>query len=191
VAGRFELEGLLERYGVTFDEVELGDAHPFFQLGVELGPEDMAWLARNVDRVYDEFVGHVAGGRGMDREAVHEVARGRVWTGRDAAERGLVDVLGGYPAAIDQARELAGLAPDAAVELRRFPADRSFLELLMEEARGGSDAGGLGSGAPAVGAWATVGHVVRGAARVLAVLGRDDGAAPVRTEMRPLRIPGS
>ncbi len=190
VAGRFELDGLLERFGVTFDAVDLGDAHPFYQMTSELGPDDMAWLARSVERVYDEFVDLVAEGRGMDRDAVHEVARGRVWTGRDAVERGLVDVLGGYPAAIREARELAGLAPDAPVELRRYPAERTFFELLMEEARGGSDPGGLESGTPAGGAWTTAREVVRGAVRLLAALGRDDGAAPVRTEMRDLRIPG-
>jgi protease-4 len=70
-----------------------------------------AWL----DHVYADFTGKVAQGRGMTQEEVHEVARGRVWTGADAATRGLVDHLGGMRTALRIAREKAGLPDDAPV----------------------------------------------------------------------------
>jgi protease-4 len=68
-----------------------------------------AWL----DRIYTDFTGAVADCRGMTREAVHEVAKGRVWTGADAQKHGLIDELGGLRTALAIARERAGLSADA------------------------------------------------------------------------------
>jgi protease IV len=188
VAGKFVVEDFLRSQGVTFDGIDLGDAHGFYSAVEDLSPADAAWLARSTDRIYDDFVEIVAEGRGMDREAVDAVARGRVWTGRDALAAGLVDDLGGYPVALAHARELAGLEPDAAVELRRFPAERTLVELLLEEARGGRESS---TGVPAEGLRGTLGGMARGAVRLLTLLGRDHEAAPVQTRMPPLRIPGS
>jgi protease IV len=67
--------------------------------------------------VYDDFVGKVAEGRDLPRERVDSLARGRVWTGADAHERGLVDELGGLGQALDLARKKAGLATDAPVRV--------------------------------------------------------------------------
>ena len=72
----------------------------------------------------------------MDRERVHEVARGRVWTGADAAQRGLVDVLGGYPAALAELRRRLELAPGAVLKVKTFPPARPPLARLL---RKGSD----------------------------------------------------
>jgi len=186
VAGRFVVEDFLRSLGITFDRIDLGDAHGFYSTVEDLSPTDAAWLARQVDRIYEDFVEIVAEGRGMDREAVHAVARGRVWSGRDALEAGLVDALGGYPVAIAEARRLAGIEPDAPIVLRRFPAERTLVELLLDEARGGSDASG---GLPSVGIRGTLSGLLRGAARLL--LMGDDDAAAVQTRMSPLHIPGS
>jgi protease-4 len=68
-----------------------------------------SWL----DRIYADFTGKVAAGRGLSAERVHELARGRVWTGADARERGLVDEIGGIEEAAAIARRRAGL-PDSA-----------------------------------------------------------------------------
>ncbi|MHB8341020.1 MAG: S49 family peptidase [Mycobacteriales bacterium] len=75
-----------------------------------------AWL----DSVYADFTTKVAAGRGLDREQVHEIARGRVWTGADAQRIGLVEELGGLRRAVELARAKAGLPSDAPV--RRYPA---------------------------------------------------------------------
>jgi len=186
VAGKFVVEDFLRSLGITFDRIDLGDAHGFYSTVEDLSPADAAWLARQVDRIYEDFVEIVAEGRGMDREAVHAVARGRVWSGRDALEAGLVDALGGYPVAIAEARRLAGIEPDAPIVLRRFPSERTLVELLLDEARGGSDASG---GIPSVGIRGTLSGLLRGAARLL--LMGDDDAAAVQTRMSPLHIPGS
>lgn len=198
--GRLDLAGFLADQGVRFEEIDLGNGHGFWSSARPMGPADRAWLAGEADRVYDDFVSLVATGRGMTREAVDAVARGRVWTGRDALEAGLVDALGGYPVALAHARELAELDPDAAVHLRRFPAERTLFEALMAEFRGDDPA--LASGfAAEFGGGAGVGRggsasvvlleTVRGAVRFFRLLGRDEGGGSVQTEMRPLRIPGS
>ena len=70
---------------------------------------------RWLDRVYDDFTAKAAQGRGLTREQVHEVARGRVWTGAQARERGLVDELGGLHHALALARDRVGLPEDAPV----------------------------------------------------------------------------
>ena len=76
-----------------------------------------AWL----DRIYDDFTAKVADGRRLPRDHVDEIARGRVWTGADAKERGLVDELGGLRVALDVARERAGLAPSDELDPRVYP----------------------------------------------------------------------
>jgi protease-4 len=88
-----------------------------------------AWL----DRVYEDFTAKVARGRGMSAAAVEQAAKGRVWTGAQAKALGLVDELGGYRRAIALAREAAGLAPDAPVELVEYPPVPDWLAALRPE----------------------------------------------------------
>jgi protease-4 len=73
----------------------------------------------SLDQIYGDFTAKVAEGRGMTREQVDELARGRVWTGADAHANGLVDELGGLDRALDIARKKAGIAADAPV--RPYP----------------------------------------------------------------------
>jgi protease-4 len=65
--------------------------------------------------VYDDFITKVAAGRGMTKESVHDIAKGRVWTGADASRNGLVDRLGGLRDAVEIARERANLSAKAPV----------------------------------------------------------------------------
>ncbi len=95
-----------------------------------------------VDDIYARFVTHVARGRDMPREAVLAVAEGRVWTGAQARERGLVDRLGGMETALAAAREAAGLAPDAAIEQVVLPRPETPLDTLWRLVRGEPAAGG-------------------------------------------------
>jgi protease-4 len=81
-----------------------------------------------IDRAYQQFIALVAEGREMTPEQVRAVAQGRVWTGQQALERGLVDHLGGFSVALARARALAGIAEDARVQLRFFPVAESPFE---------------------------------------------------------------
>jgi len=119
IMGKPVLAGALERVGITTDSVTVGSGatmlaptHPFTE---DEWNRINSWL----DAIYQDFVGKVASGRRMPVERVHEVARGRVWTGADAAQNGLVDELGGMQAAAEIARRRAGLPADA--PLRVYP----------------------------------------------------------------------
>jgi protease IV len=81
-----------------------------------------------IDRAYTQFLGLVAEGREMDVARVRAIAGGRVWTGQQASEIGLVDHLGGFQFAIDRARALAEIDEDARIQLRFYPAVESPFE---------------------------------------------------------------
>ncbi len=115
VFGKPAVGTMLAKGGVTTDSVVgadhaamFGTTHPF---------TDAEWALVNswLDRVYADFTGKVAAGRGMTAERVHELARGRVWTGADALDCGLVDELGGLEDAVAIARRRAGLPQEAPV----------------------------------------------------------------------------
>jgi len=91
-----------------------------------------------LDEIYDQFTAHVAEGRGLSREAVHEVARGRVWTGADAKEQGLVDELGGVSRAIELAKLAAGAPADGRVVVKELPRKPTILSRLRPRTRGES-----------------------------------------------------
>ena len=117
-SGKIVGERLLERLGVSTDAVVEGRNARMFSTRVGFDDDQWRRLDTWLDRVYADFTGKVAESRGMTPEQVHELARGRVWTGADAYERGLVDELGGLDRAFELACERAGVR-DA--ELKRYP----------------------------------------------------------------------
>jgi protease IV len=92
--------------------------------------QERAALSGFIDRGYASFLGIVAEGREMTPEQVRAVAGGRVWTGQQALERGLVDHLGGFQVAVGRARALAGIEENAQVQLRFYPAAENPFESL-------------------------------------------------------------
>jgi len=126
LAGKPVTASLLERAGITTDSVTEGAHADMFTTTRPFSKEE--WLKINawLDRIYADFTGKVASGRKMTPEQVHDVARGRVWTGADAAANGLVDQLGGLDDAMALARRRAGLPDTAPVRTypRTTPLDR-------------------------------------------------------------------
>lgn len=113
--GKLVVSDLLERFGLTTDAVQQGDRSRMFSSRRPFGDEERARFAATVDAIYDDFVAKVAAGRGRSVAEIDEVARGRVWTGRDALAVGLVDELGGLRDAVRIARTRADLPDDAPV----------------------------------------------------------------------------
>jgi protease-4 len=120
-SGKFVTSGLRQRLKVATDVLRLNPNADMYGSTAPFTPEQKAKLGTSLDRVYDTFTSRVAEGRRLSPEAVDAVARGRVWTGADAAERGLVDVLGGFATALREAKQLAGLDPDEPVAVATFP----------------------------------------------------------------------
>ena len=113
LGGKVVVSDLLERLGLTTGAVARGRNARMFSPRERFSEAEQKRLAAMLDRIYTEFVQKVADGRQMTFDAVHDVARGRIWSGADAAGIGLVDKLGGLRDATDVARQRAGLRPDA------------------------------------------------------------------------------
>jgi len=95
--------------GVSTDSVVLGKHAGMFSFAHPFSGEEWALVDAWLDRIYADFTGKAAAGRGMTSERVHALARGRVWTGADAHDSGLVDELGGIEEAAAIARSRASL----------------------------------------------------------------------------------
>lgn len=114
--GKFVVRELLERIGLTTGTVERGERSLMFSARRGFTVDERARLAATIDAIYDDFVAKVAAGRGRSVPEIDVIARGRVWSGRDAHPIGLVDELGGLRDAVRIARHRGGLAPDAPVK---------------------------------------------------------------------------
>ncbi|MGH9230372.1 MAG: signal peptide peptidase SppA [Acidimicrobiales bacterium] len=121
VSGKQVVDGLVDRLDIGHEGVAGGRHGLMFSPLHAFTDEEWERLNAWLDRIYDDFTAKVADGRGLSGERVHEIARGRVWTGADAKERGLVDELGGLRVALDAARQRAGLPPSDELDARVFP----------------------------------------------------------------------
>jgi protease-4 len=129
------LRGLLEKLDIGFATFTRG-AHADLALStVPLSDASRERLRVEVKSIYDLFVERVAEGRALAPERVNEIGRGRVWTGAQAAEMGLVDELGGLRAAARRAKIAAGIDPDADVALVPYPRPLPLAEQLSEAMR--------------------------------------------------------
>ena len=99
---------LQNKLGLTFDRAQT-NKHSVLSTNRRLSPEEFATIQEEVDAIYLDFLNRVSTGRGMTVEAVNAIARGRVWTGTDALNIGLVDQLGGIKEAINYAAKQAGI----------------------------------------------------------------------------------
>jgi len=98
-----------DKLGVNFDTVRTHENAIVMSPFLEMTPKQKAMMQSETDAIYDQFLQIVADGRGMTIEEAHEVAQGRVWTGVDGKENGLVDVIGDLDDAIAIASDMAGL----------------------------------------------------------------------------------
>jgi protease IV len=139
VAVKMITRGLWNKLGITWDSVQTADNAAFWSNLERYDDEGWAGLQRWLDLVYADFKQRVAEGRGLAPEQVEALAKGRVWSGARAKELGLVDALGGLTTAISLAKQEAGIAAHAKIELRAFPRERSLLSRVLEGPPDNSD----------------------------------------------------
>lgn len=120
-AGKVVTEGLLDKLGIVREGISAGSFADFMSSQHRWTDQQRAQVNAWLDEVYDDFTGKVAHDRRLGLDHVREVARGRVWTGADAKERGLVDHLGGRELAVSRAAALAGIDREK-LHVRPFPA---------------------------------------------------------------------
>jgi len=121
VTGKLIARDLKDRLGVGSDAVRTNANADAWSINAPFTPEQKAQVEAEADLFYTDFVERVADGRNLTVDAVDAVARGRVWTGADALDHGLVDELGGLRAAVRKAKVLAGLDEDDKVRLVSYP----------------------------------------------------------------------
>lgn len=133
ITGKLVVRDLKERLGVGSDAVRTNANADAWSIDAPFTPEQRAHREAEADLFYTDFVERVAEGRNLSADAVDVVARGRVWTGADALERGLVDELGGFRTAVRRAKVLAGLDEDAEVRIVGYPGS-SLLDMVRPRA---------------------------------------------------------
>jgi protease IV len=127
---QFDIQQLANNFGVTFDSVKTGKFADSLTIARPKTEEELDVLQRQVDWVYDQFIAKVADARKLERAAVEDIAQGRVWTGSEAKELGLVDEIGGLDAAIAYAAQKAGIR--TGFRLIEYPRQKDLFELLQE-----------------------------------------------------------
>lgn len=127
------LEELFRKIGFRMEIVKSGPYKDVGNPGREMTPEERAYLQDLIDNVHQQFVRAVAQGRRMEEEKVQEVADGRIFTGEQAKELGLVDELGDLKDAINAAAKMAGIEGEPKVV---YPEEekRSLLSYLLDQA---------------------------------------------------------
>ena len=132
-AGKFNVDGLYQKIGFNRDGVLRGESADFWSDARSFTPEERLRLRGILEAGYERFLEKVAESRNMDRDEVDAVGQGRVWTGAQALEVGLVDYLGGLDRAITVAKEKAEIAPDSRVNLEVYPESGTLFDMLWKQ----------------------------------------------------------
>jgi protease-4 len=129
--GKLVVGPALARFGVDQRDLNVGGAFAgAYGSAQPFTPPQRAAVSAWMDRIYANFVARVAEGRKLPLDRVQAIARGRVWTGEQALQLGLVDKIGGFSLAAAEAQRLAGIAPDEHVPMKTISPKRSPLDML-------------------------------------------------------------
>ncbi|HUJ03971.1 MAG TPA: signal peptide peptidase SppA, partial [Rhizomicrobium sp.] len=132
LTGKVSIGKSLKLAGVTADEIGVGKNALFDSAITPYTDQQWQELNAEADVIYNDFMAKVAKGRHVPLATVQNIAKGRVWTGADAAKNGLVDELGGFWTAVDALKKLARIPAGERVILRQYPRPKSFFDVLNE-----------------------------------------------------------
>ena len=143
VGGKIVTGGTWAKVGANIEVVSKGRNAEMESPTRPFNPEERAKVQQGMEDFYDRFVENAARSRHMTVEKLHSVAQGRVWTGRQAKQVGLVDELGGLERALAVAKQRAGLSPECEVQVVTYPPRRTLLEWVGEslQSQSRADAG--------------------------------------------------
>ncbi len=123
---------LLGKIDVTTDTLSTTPSAQFLNGAYPFTDRDKAKLHSISEKIYKRFVSKVAESRGKTFDEARAVAKGRIWTGKDAMDRGLIDVLGGFKTALDIAKRSMGVDPEQKVYVKVFPEHKEGIEALLD-----------------------------------------------------------
>ena len=128
----FDLSKFMDnKLGITAEEVKTGEIGELFTVTRSLTDAEKNIMQKQIDEVYETFTSKAAEGRRMSQQDLKKIASGRVWTGAQAKDNGLADVLGGFDDAVKIAADKAGIGTD--YKLRYYPRPRPLLDRLMND----------------------------------------------------------
>lgn len=130
--GKFNVSGLYALLGMSTDSVATSDNATMFSAQQNFTPAQRAYIQKSLNDTYADFTKGVAQGRKMTVEAVDKIGKGRVWSGVQAKEIGLVDELGGLDRAIEIAKQLSNIPAAESVHIVRYPEEKSFFEQFLQ-----------------------------------------------------------
>lgn len=139
LGGKLLTTGFWNRLGITWDEVHTSDNGTMFTATSDYTPKEWAKFEAWLDRVYVDFTGKVADGRKLPKETVLKIAKGRIWSGQDAKDLGLVDALGGFDVALTLAKQAAKIPEGRDVNIVSFPRPKTWLETLSKQSPDNSE----------------------------------------------------
>jgi protease-4 len=129
---KFVIDGTLKKLGLNMEGVKNGRYADLYSPVRAFSPEERAKIQEHMQATYDTFVEKAAAGRNTTPERIDAVAQGRVWTGAQAKQIGLIDELGGLDRALALAKQRAKLAPDSEVEIVVYPGKKSFYDIVKD-----------------------------------------------------------
>jgi protease-4 len=137
--GKYVFGGTYEKLGAHIESTSIGKHAEINSPARRYNADELKKVEEQLQAFYDQFVEKVADARHSTPEKIDALAQGRVWTGRQARQNGLVDQLGGLDRAIAVAKQNAKIAADAEVELVIYPPRKSFYEILSDQFNGSGD----------------------------------------------------
>jgi len=137
--GKFVTGGAYEKLGAHIESTSIGRHAEMESPARPYNADELKKVREQLDAFYDQFVERVAESRHTTPERIDSIAQGRVWTGSQAKENGLVDVLGGLDSAIAAAKTRAKIPAESGVQLVVYPPPKSFYELLTDQLSGSGE----------------------------------------------------
>jgi len=137
--GKIVTGGVYEKLGARIEATSIGRHAEIDSPVRPYNDEELGKLKEQLQAFYDQFVEKAATSRHSTPEKIDALAQGRVWTGRQAKQNGLVDTLGGLESAIAVAKERAKIPPESEVEVVVYPARKSFYEILTDQFGGSGE----------------------------------------------------
>ncbi|MFN3077519.1 MAG: signal peptide peptidase SppA, partial [Alphaproteobacteria bacterium] len=131
-SGKFVLRGLWEKIDVAWDGVHVGANATLSSANHGFTPKQRERFEAVLDEIYTDFTSKAAKDRKLSAERIDAAARGRVFSGADALKVGLVDTLGGFATAVDQAKKVAGIPAEEPLRLVSYPRPKPLGEALLE-----------------------------------------------------------
>ncbi len=132
VSGKFNMAELFDKLGITAERIAFGKRADMFTPFRSLTEEERSLLKTEILWIYDKFITKVSEGRNLNKEDVDKIGRGRVWTGQQAKELGLIDEIGGLSKAIELVKKLINVPPEEDVRLDVWPKKQSFFNSMFQ-----------------------------------------------------------